>query len=80
MGGHGVVWGTLWLIKKIHHLEWKVKAAHSYRDANQCSDALENLGCSLNHTRMFYVSCPTLIRNLLLADTMEITIACLISM
>jgi len=50
-----------------------VKVIHSYREANQCDDALANLGCSLNNLVMFYESCPTHVRNLFVADAMGIT-------
>jgi len=51
---------------------WKVKVQHSYREANTCTDALTNIGCSMRSTLLIYESCPTQLRHLLVANQMEV--------
>ena len=34
-------------IQRLINLDWEIVVKHSYREANQCADALANFGCSL---------------------------------
>jgi hypothetical protein len=66
-------------IQKLLDLEWEVKIAHVYREANQCADALATAGCQLDREIIFYEDCPTLLKDIVLADVMGIAIPRLIS-
>ncbi|MCI01168.1 ribonuclease H, partial [Trifolium medium] len=70
LGGFAKSIGECWkgslmgraLVNKIRSfiaLDWEVVVRHTYREANQCVDALANLGCSLNSEMCVLESCPT---------------------
>jgi ribonuclease HI len=67
-------------IRQLLQMEWEVKVQHSYREANNCADALANMGCRMGHGMMFYESCPTQISHLLAADQAGISFSRLIKM
>jgi len=46
-------------IKRLLDMDWKVVIQHTYREVNQCVDALANFGCSLNSVLMFFYSCAS---------------------
>jgi hypothetical protein len=50
----------------------------SYREANQCTDALTNYGCLMDSGIVFFDFCPSSVRHLLLADLLGISTPCLI--
>jgi ribonuclease HI len=72
-------WSLVMNIQKLLDLEWEVKIAHVYREANQCADALATAGCQLDREIIFYEDCPTLLKDIVLADVMGIAIPRLIS-
>ncbi|MCH91455.1 putative non-LTR retroelement reverse transcriptase [Trifolium medium] len=74
--GHGS-WKGKALVEKIRRLlafDWKVVVHHSYREVNQCADALANYGCSMGLGICFFDACPSSIRNLLFFDLLGNTI------
>ncbi|MCI09825.1 putative non-LTR retroelement reverse transcriptase, partial [Trifolium medium] len=60
-------------IRRLLELDWDVKIAHAYRESNKCADVLANIGCTLDREIIFYDSCPSQIKDLLLANEMGIT-------
>jgi ribonuclease HI len=70
--GHGS-WKGRSLVEQIRRLlalDWQVVVHHSYREANQCADALANYGCSMDAGISFFDFCPSSIKHLLLFDMM----------
>jgi hypothetical protein len=57
-------------IRRLLEFDWDVKIHHFYREANICTDAMTNLGCSLEYDIIFFKECPRHIKNLLMADCM----------
>jgi ribonuclease HI len=54
-------YGGSTLLKRIWKLlekDWKVEISHVYREANNCADALANIGCSHAFNFEFYACCP----------------------
>jgi len=51
---------------------------YSYREANQCADALANFGCSLTGEITFFESCPAQFSHVLAANVIGIYIPHLI--
>jgi ribonuclease HI len=54
-------YGGSTLLKRIWQLlekDWKVEISHVYREANNCADALTNIGCSHAFNFEFYACCP----------------------
>jgi ribonuclease HI len=56
-------------IRRLLEMDWEVHISHSYREANQCADALANMGCELSCNIVFFDACPSKIRHLFLADS-----------
>jgi ribonuclease HI len=55
-------YGGSTLLKRIWKLlekDWKVEISHVYREANNCADALANIGCSHVFNFEFYDCCPS---------------------
>jgi ribonuclease HI len=70
------------LVVKIRHLlqmDCEVVVCHSYRETNQCADALADLGCSLHTNICFYESCPTQFSHLIVADALGVSVPRFIS-
>ncbi|GAU38278.1 hypothetical protein TSUD_119590 [Trifolium subterraneum] len=70
------------LVKKIRRLlalDWEVSVKHSYREANQCANALANRRCCMNIECVFFDVCPNDIRHFLVADVLGIAIPRLVS-
>lgn len=55
-----------WKIHRLMALDWEVVVQHSYREANQCADALANHGCRMDPEICFYNVCPSSFSHLLL--------------
>ncbi|MCI24591.1 putative non-LTR retroelement reverse transcriptase [Trifolium medium] len=68
--GSALVYKIRRLLKK---LDWEVVVHHSYREANQCADALANIGVSSRIRSRFFETCPTQLNHVFLADIMGIT-------
>ena len=47
---------------------------HSYRDVNQCSNALTNIGCSFDGGTIFCESCLSNLSHMMIADVIGILI------
>jgi ribonuclease HI len=60
-------------IRRLLSLDWEIVVHHSYREANQCADALANYGCNINVGSVFFDVCPSALSHLLLADVLGIT-------
>jgi hypothetical protein len=60
-------------IRSLIAMDWEVVVKHSYREANQCADALASCGVTLDDGFCFYESCPTHLSQLLVADVMGIS-------
>lgn len=60
-------------IRKMIALSWVIKIEHTYREANQCVDALANFGCSLDDSLITFEQSPPGIGSLLLADCMGVS-------
>ncbi|GAU25543.1 hypothetical protein TSUD_259770 [Trifolium subterraneum] len=60
-------------IWRLLDLDWNVEVSHTYREANNCADALAMLGCSLGYEITTFEACPSHIRELYDADCMGIT-------
>jgi hypothetical protein len=43
-------------IRRLIDLDWEVVVKHSYYEANQCADALANIGSTSKHCLFLYVS------------------------
>ncbi|MCI00562.1 non-LTR retroelement reverse transcriptase-like [Trifolium medium] len=67
-------------IGRLLELDWEVKLAHAYREANTCADALANIGCSLGTDTTFFEECPSQISHLLSTDQMGLLSPRLISL
>jgi len=78
--GHGSPSGRslVFEIQRLINLDWKIVVKHSYREGNQCADALANFRCSLTGEITFFESCPAQFSHLLAADVIGISIPCLI--
>jgi hypothetical protein len=69
------------LVKRIHRLlalDWEVHISYSCREANQCADALANMGCELNCNIVYLDVCPSRIRHLFVSDNLGHSTPCLI--
>jgi ribonuclease HI len=51
-------------IWKLLELDWLVEISHTYREANECVDALANIRCSLDYKAVFFDECPSQIRDI----------------
>ncbi|MCH86160.1 putative ribonuclease H protein, partial [Trifolium medium] len=54
-------------IRRLVALDWKVVVHHSYREENQCTDALANHGCNMDVGSVFFGVC---LSQLFLADVL----------
>lgn len=72
---NGSVRGRALVDKKIRliELDWKVLVKHTYREVNQCTNALANIGCNMVNDCIYFDVCPSQIRHLFLADVGGIT-------
>ncbi|MCH96041.1 ethylene responsive transcription factor 1b [Trifolium medium] len=55
-------------------MDWEVVVKHSYREVNQCADALASYGVALEDGFCFYETCPAHLSQLLVADVMGISV------
>jgi len=78
--GHGSPSGgsLVFEIQRLINLDWEIVVKHSYKEANQCADALANFGCSLMGEITFFESCPAQFSHVLAADVIGISITRLI--
>jgi hypothetical protein len=61
------------LVKGIHRLlalDWEVHISHLYREANQCADALANMGCELSCNIVYFDVCQNRIKHLFVSDSL----------
>jgi hypothetical protein len=66
-------------IWKLIDRDWNIEISHTYREANNCADALANLGCSLDYDLVFFDDCPSSIREIFANDSRGISTPRLIS-
>jgi ribonuclease HI len=57
-------------IQRLLAMDWEVHISHSYREANQCADALANMGCELNCSIVYFDVCPSRIKHLFVSDSL----------
>ncbi|GAU38338.1 hypothetical protein TSUD_61990 [Trifolium subterraneum] len=67
-------------IWRLLEMDWIVEVSHTYREANNCADALANLGCSLDYDTVIFNDFPPQIRNIFDTDLMGISSPRLISL
>ncbi|MCI09420.1 putative non-LTR retroelement reverse transcriptase [Trifolium medium] len=60
-------------IRRLLELDWEVEISHTYRETNNCVDALANLGCSMGLELTTFEECPSQIREIYDADSMGFT-------
>jgi hypothetical protein len=51
-------------IRRLIDLDWEVVVKHSYYEANQCADALANIGSSMTDCCVFFYMCPINVRHI----------------
>ncbi|MCH95075.1 putative non-LTR retroelement reverse transcriptase, partial [Trifolium medium] len=59
-------------IRRLIDLDWEVVVKHSYREANQCRDALANIVSGMTDGCVFYDKCPIDISHIYPADVLGI--------
>ncbi|PNX78219.1 ribonuclease H [Trifolium pratense] len=67
-----VGWKIIQEIRRLLAMDWEVNICYSYRKANDCADALANLGCNHDPGLRVYEQCPPSVSSLMLADVMGI--------
>ncbi|MCI01199.1 non-LTR retroelement reverse transcriptase-like, partial [Trifolium medium] len=67
-------------IWRLIDLDWEVLVHHTYRETNQCADALANMGCNMNDGRVYFDVCPSNISHSFLADALGTTTPRMISL
>ncbi|PNX88909.1 ribonuclease H, partial [Trifolium pratense] len=68
------------IIRRLLAMDWEVNICYSYRKANDCADALANLGCNHDPGLRVYEQCPPSVSSLMLADVMGIITPKIISL